>query len=164
MVFDKKALSLKHRCRLPPFGTNSVPHSKHWWRQSAVFSCPQTITVTNSTSKGWWVRWPQSTLSLLRTICSLLRTICSLLRTICSLLRTICSLLRTNYSLLRTNCSLLRTNCSLLCTGEEKKVVRRREKGGAEKRNYCTLGPLWVVPTFRYTTDISGTTFLLFFI
>ena len=26
--------------------------------------------------------------------------------------------------------------------GEEKKGVRRREKGGAEKRKLCTLGPL----------------------
>ena len=34
------------------------------------------------------VRWPQSTISLLCTICSLLCTICSLLCTICSLLCT----------------------------------------------------------------------------
>ena len=56
--------------------------------------------------------WPQSTISLLCTICSLLCTICSLLCTICSLLCTICSLLC-------TICSLLHTICSLLCTGEE---------------------------------------------
>ena len=61
------------------------------------------------------VRWPQSTLSLLCTICSLLCTICSLLCTICSLLCTICSLLCTICSLLCTICSLLCTICSLFC-------------------------------------------------
>ena len=55
------------------------------------------------------VRWPQSTISLLRTLFSLLRTLFSLLRTLTSLLRTLTSLLRTLTSLLCTLTSLLRT-------------------------------------------------------
>ena len=73
----------------------------------------QKVKVGN---KGSRVRWPQSTLSLLCTICSLLCTIRSLLCTICSLLCTIRSLLCTICSLLCTICSLLCTICSLLCT------------------------------------------------
>ena len=56
-------------------------------------TCLHLPSVHGSTACG--VRWPQSTLSLLCTICSLLCTICSLLCTICSLLCTICSLLCT---------------------------------------------------------------------
>ena len=98
------------------------------------------------------VRWPQSTLSLLLTICSLLCTICSLLCTICSLLCTICSLLcticsllRTICSLLRTICSLLRTICSLLC------IICLRKKGCGEEK---TLGPLY--PT-QQRSDVNVT-------
>ena len=55
------------------------------------------------------VRWPQSTISVLRTHFSVLRTHFSVLRTHFSVLRTICSLLLTPFSVLRTLSSLLRT-------------------------------------------------------
>ena len=99
-------------------------------------SLPHSVDPTPSNTPG--LRWPQSTLSLLCTICSLLCTICSLLRTICSLLCTICSLLRTICSLLCTICSLLRTICSLLCTiCSILCTICLRKKGcGEEKKMY----------------------------
>ena len=88
-----------------------------------------------------YIRWPQSTISVLRTTCSVLRTTFSVLRTNCSLFLT-------PFSVLLTICSLLRTQAPIVLFsapglqksgwGEEKKWVRRREKMGAEKRkNGC---------------------------
>ena len=104
-------------------------------------------------SSAWQIRWPQSTISVLRTHFSVLLTPFSVLRAICSLLLTPFSVLCTICSLLLTFCSLLRTRTP----GRRTFITLRHEPPGPPLQAPCH-------GNIRFSTSLKACFAIVFFL